>query len=524
MVAQTQPLSNPRSKDVATVIGVLLVVLILSAALLANSMTKLVSRDEHMYCTAGALLARGQAIYRDFAYPSQLPYHPLLLAILYRVFHTSHYLLVGRLVSVVCEILVLVSIVGIYRAVFGSRREGLILGAAAAVLYVFNPLVEYAGGYAWNHSVVVLCVTLSLWLLITTDFQKTTRYGRPALIGALLTFATCMRITTALVQAVFLAAICITARGSVRNRVYAGLAFSLASLALALWPVWIVIRAGEAFWLNLLRIPALYGRWLHEIGIVHDKTALTIAALLTPGYLALLALAAWLVWVLLRRWRTLEVPTKTMAATAGILPLVLLLIAYIPPTMWRQYLAIPVPFILIALAYPLAAWHSAPEKAASRRSFRFGWAGIGICVAVTILANPAVLSRSLAVLVPEYWVPSALHRVSANIARQTGRPKRVLTLGPLYALEGGCHIYPELACGAIVYRVADAMSAQERAATRTVGLQTLGPLLEERPPTAVILGVEPRPFAFLEEPLHRAVGPDWHRNTYEYGLLVYTRP
>ena len=76
------------------------VVFVLAAAILANSLTKPIGRDEQMYCTAGALLAQGRMIYRDFSYPSQLPYHPLLLAALYRALGTTDYLLVGRLVSV----------------------------------------------------------------------------------------------------------------------------------------------------------------------------------------------------------------------------------------------------------------------------------------------------------------------------------------------------------------------------------------------------------------------------------------
>jgi len=524
MAAKKEQRSAPRSKDAVTTIGVLVVLLVLSAVLWANSMTKPVSRDEHMYCTAGALLARGQAIYQDFAYPSQLPYHPLLLATLYRVFHTSHYLLVGRLVSVICEILTLAAIVGVYRAVFGARPQGLILGAAAAVLYVFNPLVEYAGGYAWNHSVVVLCVMLSLWLLITTDFQKSARWRRLALIGALLTFATCMRITTALVEAFFLVAIIIAARGSVRNRVFAALPFSLAAFAVALWPICIAVRAGEAFRLNLMRIPALYGQWLHEIGIVRNKLGLTIAAFATPAYLLLLVLAGCLLWVLLRRWRALSTPVRTMAAIAGVLPLVFFVIAYIPPTMWRQYLAIPVPFLLTALAYPLASVRGEHDKAANPSLYRFAWGTVGVCTAVTVLANPTVLSRSLVLLAPDYWVPTTLHRASVDIARQAAEPQRALTLGPLYALEGGCDIYPELACGAIIYRAADSLSAEERALTHTVGLETLGPLLEKQPPAVVILGVEPEHFAFLEEPLRRVVVRNWHRDTYENGLFVYTRP
>ncbi|MHC4520694.1 MAG: hypothetical protein ACYTAS_19050, partial [Planctomycetota bacterium] len=350
---QQQPNTSPQGR--AVVMGVALTLLVLSAALLANSMTKPVSRDEHMYCTAGALLSQGQRPYRDFSYPSQLPYHPLLLAALYKTLGTTHYLLVARLVSVVCDIVVIVSIVGIFRLVFNAHRlPGLLLGTAGAILYAFNPLVDYAAGFAWNHDVVIACVITSFWLLIATDFQAKSRYWRLALIGALLTFATCMRVTTALVEIVFLLAIPLMATGSLRNRLATALPFSVAALLVLAWPVSVAMRAPEAFWLNLVRIPALYGRWLHEMGTVYSKLALTVASLTEPGYLALLAAAAYAAWTLVRNWSRLESEAKAKALLAAVLPVVFFVIAYIPPTMWHQYLAMPVPFLVIALAYPLA--------------------------------------------------------------------------------------------------------------------------------------------------------------------------
>jgi hypothetical protein len=78
------------------IIIVLTILIVLSAAILANSMTKYVGRDEQMYCTGAVCLAQGKLIYRDFSYAAQMPYHPLLCAALYKMFATTHYLLVGR--------------------------------------------------------------------------------------------------------------------------------------------------------------------------------------------------------------------------------------------------------------------------------------------------------------------------------------------------------------------------------------------------------------------------------------------
>ena len=522
MPAGEPKISERRTAETAPVVFAVLVLVVLSVAMVANAMTKELGRDEQMYCTAGVLLARGKLIYRDFAYPSQLPYHPLLLAGLYRTLGTHHFLLTGRLVSVVCDVLVMVSIVGIFRSLFRAhRRAGLLLGVAAVVLYAFNPLVDYAAGYAWNHDVVILCVVLSLWLFITTDFQEKPRYGRLALMGALLTFATCMRITTALVEVAFLLALFLASDGSLREKSRAALPFSAASFLVLAWPVWLVAQAPRAFWTNLTHIPALYGRWLHEIGMTHSKATLTIAALATPGYLVLLALVCYLGWVLCRRFSTLDRQARPRVLLTALLPLVFFVIAFIPPTMWRQYLAVPVPFLVIAMAYPLALLRRQTGAGTGKKPFTLACCFVGVGTILAVLSHPVVLYRMPLVLVPERWTPLQLHKVSVEIARKVEEPRLVCTLGPLQALEGGCDIYPELACGSIVYRVADLMSEPQRAMTHTVGPEGLKALVQSQNPAAVLVGVEPPYFSFLEDPLRQLVGATWERETYESGLQVY---
>jgi len=517
----------PAASVLQTIVRPLAVIglVILAAALLASSMTKEVSRDEHMYCTAGALLARGEMVYEDFSYPAQLPYHPLLLAALYRGLGTTHYLLVGRLVSTTCDILVIVLILLIYRSMFGpTRSEGMLFGLAAAVLYAFNPLVDYAAGYAWNHDVVILCVVLALWIFLTTDFRRPSRFWRVAVIGALLTFATCMRITTALIALLFLAALFGAAGGSFRNRSGTALPFSLAALVVLIWPLSVIARAPQAVRLNLVEIPALYGRWLHEIGMAYSKISLTLAALVTPSCLLLLALAGCLAWIMYRERSNLEKHERPKALLTALLPLVFLVIAYIPPTMWQQYLAVPVPFIVIAFAWPLAALRRHAETPNGRGRYKVIGYVVGAAAVLSIVIYPTTLYRSIFALVPERWTPVTLHKVSTEIAEKVTEPRLVLTLGPLYALEGGCDIYPEMAAGSIIYRVADRMSPEARRITKTVAPGSLDALLTERLPSAVITGIEPSYFTFLEDPLRQWVPPDWRRDTYQGQLQLYFRP
>jgi hypothetical protein len=125
-------------------------------------------------------------------------------------------------------------------------------------------------------------------------------------------------------------------------------------------------------------------------------------------------------------------------------------------------------------------------------------------------------------LVPEGWVPIRVHKISQDIAEETKEPKKILTLAPLFAIEGGCEIYTELSCGAIVYRIGDRLSAWNREITNTAGPSDLAELVDKEPPSAVIINVEG--MKFLEEPLIKtAVKPDWERKVYENGPVVYFR-
>jgi len=149
---------------------------------------------------------------------------------------------------------------------------------------------------------------------------------------------------------------------------------------------------------------------------------------------------------------------------------------------------------------------------------------VGVCVFVAVTSYPVVLKRIPIVLVPERWEPIEIHKISEDIAERTKEPKLILTLAPLLALEGGCDIYTELSCGAIIYRAADSMSPSERSVTHTVGPKTLGELLKKTPPSAVILNVERGKLALLEAPLQAVVKPDWERKVYENGFVAYFKP
>lgn len=508
-----------KSATIVIITTVVLVVLCLS--ILANSMTKPVGRDEHMYCTGAVLLAQGKMIYRDFSYAAQMPCHPLLYAILFRAFSTTRYLLVGRLSSCVCDILILICIVGVYRLIFKPFIiAGTLMGLMGAVLYIFNPLVDYANGYAWNHDIVILCVVLSLFLFLSVDFRQKSKYRRIAAIGALLTLATCMRVTTALVELLFFVMLLSMPMESIKQRFKTTLPFLSAAALIIIWPVCVIAHAPRAFYLNLIKIPTLYGRWLHEVGMVFDKLQLTTASLTTPGYLVLIGLLIYLYLTIIYLRRRLEIPDIPKLILTAMLAVVFFIIALIPPTMWMQYLAAPVPFLIISLAFPLSYLRKFTQKVNVHNHFKTASVLLVVCVLVAVLSYPVVLYRIPLACSPQIWTPNKLHETSEDIVNVMGEPELTLTLSPLFALEGGCEIYTELSCGAIIYRIADSLTPEERRITHTVGMKTLVKLLGEKPPAAIITGME---MESLEKSLLEAAGPEWLRKDYPNGPTLHYR-
>ena len=507
------------SLKIVNIIVVLMVVLF-SLAILANSMTKALGHDEQMYCTGGVLLAQGKMVYRDFSYIAQMPYHPLLFAAVYKITGTSQYLLVGRIISSICDILVVICIIAIFRSIFKFFQiAGSFLGLLAAGLYLFNPLVDYSNGFAWNHDVVVLCILFSFWLFISIDFTKKTGFRRIVAIGAILTLASCMRITTALVQLLFLILLLTGPNKSVKERLKITVAFLIPTVLVAIWPLITLILSPRAFFLNLFYIPALNAQFLREIGMVFSKRSLTFVMLTQPGYFVLIVMAVYCFVIIIRQYGKSTIANKKRMLLATALPVLLLVIAYLPPTMWRQYLAVPVPFLIISFASPLLYLRELAERKGSRFHFTTASVIAVVCLFISVQAYPLVFSRIPKLFDTQAWAPLQVHKISQDICERTKTAKRILTLAPLYALQGGCDIYSELSAGPFVYRVADFMSPADRKLTHSAGPETIKKLIEKHPPSAVIVGTEPD---FLEKPiLEIVVKPDWEKKSYDNGVTAY---
>jgi hypothetical protein len=500
------------------------VIVFLSVLMFGNSMTKELGRDENVYCTAGYLTEQGELVYRDFSYITHPPYYPLILALLYKAASTNYYLLAGRILSVVCEIGILVCIVSIIRSILKSYPKFATLFSICAILiYAMNPFVTYAGGYAWNHSAVVLCVLFCLRLFINMDPEKM-NFRRLFIIGAILTLAAFIRHTTALVYCVFAVTLLFMAPGRLRKGKPTALPFILGSLFLAAWPLIVISKAPKAFFLDVVRIPALNTAYLRETGTMYNKLYLTKTVLLSPSYIALIILVICLMvlrFVPADKSSTSDKRNERLFIAVAV---VFVVIVFIPPMMWLQYWALPVTFIITALARPLNHLCNAAVKDTRKKRYLTA-AKVLLFIAVgagLFESLPSAIVNIVNVFKPDTWVPLSVHKISEDIHSKIIASGPVLALSPLYAIEGGGEIYPEFSAGPFVYRIADRLSESQRRIVHAVGPDELKKLIESRPPSAVILGTEPKQ---LEEPIfEQIVQPDWLMKAYgENGPVVFFR-
>jgi len=132
------------------------------------------------------------------------------------------------------------------------------------------------------------------------------------------------------------------------------------------------------------------------------------------------------------------------------------------------------------------------------------WIGAGVALSSGTAVYTSYLQGG-ALLNPTMWVPLQIHQGGIEIRNllaaqgSAGPADKVLTLMPLFPLEGGLSIYPALASGPFTWRVAPLLSDDQRARLGVVGAGDLALLVGRDTPAAILTGGE----AALESELTR---------------------
>jgi 4-amino-4-deoxy-L-arabinose transferase-like glycosyltransferase len=472
------------------VIGLFLTVFSLSfsRAIRADS-----NHDEHQFVASGEVLAgHGLIPYRDYAY-FHLPNLIFVYALLYRF--TEYKLLAARLFSVLCITgvagMLYIFSLDVFKKL--SSTTGHWVGAGAALLFVANPLVAYIGSFAWNHNLSML-LAISAFMLYWQGARRK-RMGRWIFAsGICLGLAIGTRLSFAFALVPFVTGLYFYPGTDTARVILRYLRLFGAGLLVSLVPVLLLfVMAPQAFIFGNFSYARLNTIYRDEVGFFGPSNPMTVMEKLgyfwdfvlpQPGhmltFIALLALG--LTPLLVELWRR-----KGNMFEPLLLSLFVPFVSWgalLPTPAWYQYYAAPIPFAILGVVYGLATL-------AHRHPSAKGWL-LALFLQIVVIASLYQLGdyrRMTFLLHPEAWRPLMMHELGVRVAELGGRAD-VLTMAPIYPLEGGGNIYPEFITGPFAWRTAPFVDPERRDALGLVSEQELGRVLDGHPPGVILVGYE----------------------------------
>jgi hypothetical protein len=165
------------------------------------------------------------------------------------------------------------------------------------------------------------------------------------------------------------------------------------------------------------------------------------------------------------------------------LMLCLLAGAFLPTPTWYQYFYAPLPVIILGIIYTLSRLErlSRPTHVKSLLVFI-----LGVFLVNFFHFDQYPNLRRLAH--PGSWYPIQTRVLGHKIQSIVG-DGRVLTLSPLFPLDGGAKIYPQYATGPFAWRVADLLTEEQRSLYWVESKTELVTDLENHPPGGILVGL-----------------------------------
>ena len=483
------------------------------------SMNRDLRHDEHLYVASGALLAdQGLLPYVDYPYV----HVPTLTFVYGLLFLLSEYkLLIARTFSIFCALASFGLIFVLTKAWFSAwpSRTRLLVTGAALLMWMSNPLFIYTSGGAWNHDLPLLltllafaCHSYGLWhntgrkwwgddhlqnhlfnQLAPSPAVRSDDQGKWLFLsGFLIALAACTRLSFLILLAPFLFVMWLmprsTPQGTQTRRdqiriMKQALIFGGGVVIACLPTLLLFIMAPKQF---------LFGNvTYHQLNILYKTTTGHGEAMTVIGKMAylgqlILGQVGNLLVVLL--FVMLLIPIRRMIGTRGpfeltfvlcLLPFLLIGALAVTPSQ-QQYFYVLIPFLLLASLLALSIWPTSRQKV-----------GLTFLVVASSLSVVAVLPQYAVAMFnlfpPRQWWPVQIHENGVHIEALVEQGK-VLTLAPIYSLEGGGEIYEQFATGPFTWRVSNLVPPENSAPLNLVPKEQLASFLQEERPSAVLVG------------------------------------
>ncbi|PYL66297.1 MAG: hypothetical protein DMF25_00770 [Verrucomicrobia bacterium] len=500
-------------KKILLASGITCFFLLLLLGLFTRAMTRELNRDEGQFIAAGALLARyGYLPYRDYPY-----FHLPNLAFVFAALFTKcdHLLLAGRCFNVACGWLALVLVFCITANAFRNVESLRWMIACFAALTLFaNRLFRFTSGRAWNHDLPVLASLAALAALFLSNRQRGRQFWL-GLAGVLLGMAVGARLSFAPLVAPF--AFFVVYQQAARSRRLRDLALFSAGLFLALGPTWILWTHAPTRFLfdNFVyhgKLNRIYQASIGAHSVWLSRRLLFLLELLkfAQNDILILAFIYLAIWLPTRgNWKIL-LADRSLGPVVFSLPF-LLVGAIAPSPFYKQYFYPLVPFLLLGVVFGLArAWFTTSGRRAR------GVAGLLAVASVINLIIDLPSVRDFAS--PQRWTPLQVHEAGRNLCALTNG--EILTLVPIFPLEGNAPIYKEFATGPFAWKVAPFIPHQLQPTLGFVDAAHLETYLAAAPPAAILTGGET---SLLEQPLNDYARKHRYRLRRVSGLYLWVR-
>ncbi|MCB9159710.1 MAG: hypothetical protein H6644_07615 [Caldilineaceae bacterium] len=491
---------------VAMVAGFFLVVGLL---LLGLNMRRGLNHDEHQFVAGATLVARNSLLpYRDFPY-----FHVPLLSLIYALLFQSwdRLLLTARVFSVLMAwfTLWLVFAAGFRRRAAPSLRERGTFAALGTLWLASLPIFTYTSGRAWNHDLGVLFLLLAFFIHSDAMLERRSPWWLGA-SGLLVGLAATTRLSFAVLGLPFLLVIWLYPVYGAGQRWRAALAFVLGAVVGGLPTLALFAADPAAFLFGNVEYVRLNTAYYQSIGATEAMTLWgklvyfgKLLVLQPADGLAVLVLIIALVPLVgplrgrLPFARNGAPPTPKEESLFRLAFALLLLAfslfgAFAATPSQPQYFYALFPLIILGIIYALTAW----PVHLRINGLRLFIAGALVSI---LLAIPAYAPGVMTLFQPAEWRPNKLHAQGQWAMNLVGDGP-VLTLSPIPVLEGHAAIYPEFATGPFAWRVAPLVAPAQRADLHLVAPEDLDAFLENRPPAAVLVGLD-NDDAAEEEPL-----------------------
>lgn len=425
-----------------TVISI--VFLIISVFLVSQALNKRINHDEDQYIACAELIKDGYVPYHDFYY-HHLPFLPYIYAGLFCF--TSHLVLSARLFSVFCVLiyLLLIYLLIVKRFEFLSKTKAIFFSISALFLIISTQIFRFSATLSWSHDFPVMLIVLAFFLF--EKFFKNNKNILLLFIGMLLGIAVMAKLSYIISVMPFFLILIVDSKKISFKKIIFRILILLSGFILSILPLLILIASREAFEVFTYSIYDYHFRldpiFLLEVGRIFSFQGyldLYLQSFVNKQML-LPVLSVLLSVYFLTKHR------KNIIIHRGLLLALLVIIFSFAGTFSRevvhkQYFYIIVIFLILNLYLLISGFKIFRNKAFICL--------FGIFIFVVLAWDSFHITHAYHKLDSTYL--KEIHTNGLKI-KQIVKDEKVVSLSPLYCLEGGCKIYPEFANGVFSWRL-----------------------------------------------------------------------